>query len=84
MKNLLFVALIVSVMLVLAVGAASADFVGGEGDTRYDRAQEASGGSIGGEAVSGGETGGSGGPVLEIDDGDIARFDNSSLRFRLD
>ena len=85
MKNLLFVALIVSVMLVLAVGSASADGTAGEGDTRYDRAQEASGGSIGGgEVVSGGETGGSGGPVVEINDGDIARFDSSALRFRLD
>ena len=85
MKNLIYVALIVSVMLMLAVGTASADFVGGEGDTRADRTQEASGGSAGGgEVVSGGEAGGSGGPVLEIDDGDIARFDNSSLRFRLD
>jgi hypothetical protein len=85
MKNLIFAALVVSVMLVLAVGTASADFVGGEGDTRYDRAQEASGGSVGGgEAEAGGGSGGSGGPVVEIDDGDIARFDNSSLRFKLD
>ncbi len=41
MKNLIFVALLVSVMLVLAVGTASAGFVSGDGDTRYDRAQEA-------------------------------------------
>ena len=41
MKNLIFVALVVSVMLVLAVGTASADFSAGDGDTSYNRAQEA-------------------------------------------
>ena len=84
MKNLIFVALLVSVMLVLAVGTASAGFVGGEGDTRYDRAQEASSSVAGGEVELGGEAGGSGGPVLEINDGEIARFEDSALRFRLD
>ena len=84
MKNLIFVALLVSVMLVLAVGTASAEFVAGEGDTRYDRAQEASSAVIGGEVEMGGEAGGSGGPIVTLDDGEIARFDNSSLRFRLD
>jgi hypothetical protein len=84
MKNLIFVALLVSVMLVLAVGTASAGFVAGDGDTRYDRAQEASSSVIGGEVETGGESGGSGGPIVILDDGEISRFDNSSLRFRLD
>ena len=64
MKNLIFVALLVSVMLVLTVGTAFADFTAGEGDTRYDRAQEAAGSSAGSGAVeSGGESGGMGGPL---------------------
>jgi hypothetical protein len=85
MKNLIFVALLVSVMLVLAVGTASAEFVAGDGDTRYDRAQEASSSAVGGgEVLSGGESGGAGGPIVEINDGDIARFDNNALRFRID
>ena len=84
MKNLIFVALLVSVMFVLAVGSASADFTAGEGDTRYDRAQEASSSYVSGEIEMGGESGGSGGPIVTLDDGEIARFDNSSLRFRLD
>ena len=85
MKNLIFVALLVSVMLVLAVGSASAEFVTGDGDTRYDRSQEASRKSTGGgEEAAGGGSGGPGGPIVEINDGDIARFDSGSLRFRLD
>ena len=84
MKNLIFVALLVSVMLVLAVGSASADFTAGEGDTRYDRVQEASSAVTGSEVEMGGESGGSGGPIVTLDDGEIARFEDSSLRFRLD
>lgn len=83
MKNLIFAALLVSVMLVLAVGAASADFTAGEGDNRYDRAQEATGSTVSSAEVSSG-SGGSGGLVVEAEDGDIARFSNDSLRFRLD
>ena len=64
MKNLIFVSLLVSVMLVLAVGTASAEFVAGDGDTRYDKAQEASSNYyVGGEVETGGEPGGSGRPL---------------------
>jgi hypothetical protein len=83
MKNLIFVALLVSVMLVLAVGTASAGFVAGEGDTLYDRAQEAGGPAVSSAEISS-ESAGSGGPIVTLDDGEIARFDNSSLRLRLD
>ncbi len=81
MKNLIFVALLVSVMLVLAVGTASAGFVAGEGDTRYDRAQEAQG-SAGSSVEVGSGSGGSGSPiVVTVEDG-IARFDDSALSLR--
>ena len=81
MKNLIFVALLVSVMLVLAVGTASAGFVAGEGDTRYDRAQEAQG-SAGSSVEVGSGSGGSGGPIVETLYDEIARFSGSSLRYR--
>ena len=81
MKNLIFVALLVSVMLVLAVGTASAGFVAGDGDTRYDRAQEAQGSAGSSVEVSSG-SGGSGGPIVVIEDNEIERFDDSTLRFR--
>jgi hypothetical protein len=82
MKNLIFVALLVSVMLVLAVGTASAEFVGGEGDTRYDRAQEASSNSVGSSVEAGGETGGSGGPIVETFFDEIWYEDNSAYGLR--
>ena len=87
MKNLIIVALIVSVMLVFAVGTASADFVGGEGDTRADRTAEASG-SVSEDSGSeeGGGSGGSGG-LLEIIQQTKNRPYNQpdeSLRFRFD
>ncbi len=81
MKNIIFVALLVSVMLVLAVGTASANFVAGDGDTRYDRAQEASGPALS-SAEAGSESGGSGGPIVETLYDEIARFSGSSLRYR--
>jgi hypothetical protein len=83
MKNLIFVALLVSVMLVLAVGTASAGFVAGDGDTRYDRAQEAQG-SDGSSIEVGSGSGGSGGPIVVIEDNEIERFDDSTLRFRFE
>jgi hypothetical protein len=82
MKNLIFVALLVSVMLVLAVGTASAEFVGGEGDTRYDRAQEASSNSVGSSVEAGGEAGGSGGPIVETFFDEIWYVDNSAYGLR--
>jgi hypothetical protein len=83
MKNLIFVALLVSVMLVLSVGSAFAGFTAGEGDTRTDRAQEAAGSSAGsGEVESGGESGGSGGPIVVTAEDGIARFDDSALSLR--
>jgi hypothetical protein len=83
MKNLIFVALLVSVMLVLAVGTASAAFVAGEGDTRYDRAQEAGGPAVSSVEISS-ESGGSGGPIVNAGYEEIARFSSETLRFRLD
>ena len=83
MKNLRFVALLVSIMLVLAVGTASADFTAGEGDTRYDNAQDAKGPTVSSTEISSG-SGGSGGLVVDLEDSEIARFPNESLRFRLD
>ena len=62
-------------MLVLAVGTASAGFVAGEGDARYDRAQEAAGSS------AGGGSGGTTDAVQAVLD-EIARQPDSALSYR--
>ena len=79
MKNLIFVALLVSVMLVLTVGTA---FAVDRDD--YEKHADRNAGSTTVSVEAGGEAGGSGGLIVDADDGEIARFDNSSLRFRLD
>ena len=79
MKNLIFVALIVSVMLVLSVGGVFA--AGDDGYYPADKNAEAHG-STSSSVEAGGETGGSGGPiVVTVEDG-IARFDDSTLSLR--
>ena len=81
MKNLIFVALLVSVMLVLAVGTASAGFVAGEGDTRADKGAEAQG-SEGSSVEAGDESGGAGGPIVETTFDEIWYLDSSTLSLR--
>ncbi len=60
MKNLIFVALIVSVMLVMAVGTA---FAAGD-DGYYPADKNAEAGSTTSSVEAGGEAGGSGGPIV--------------------
>ena len=78
MKNLIFVALLVSVMLVLSVGSA---FAFDKGDYYpADRSAESGSTVSGGEA--GGGSGGSGGAVVVTATEEIARFDDSALSLR--
>ena len=79
MKNLILVALIVSVMLVLSVGAAFA--APDDGNYRSDKNEEA-GGSTTSSVEAGDVSGGSGGPVVFSGTDEIARFDGSTLSLR--
>jgi len=58
-------------------------FQSGEGDTRYENAQDAKGPTVSSAEVSSG-SGGSGGLIVGADDGQITRVDNITLRFRMD
>ena len=81
MKNLIFVALIVSVMLVLSVGVAFA--APDDGNYRADKNEEA-GGSSTSSVEAGDVSGGAGGPIVEstfyFDE--IWNLDNSTLSLR--
>ena len=77
MKNLIFVALLVSVLMVLSVGTA---FAAGD-DGYYPADRNAESGSTSGGAVSGGEAGESSGGLLVIST-EAARYDDATLSLR--
>ena len=79
MKNLIFVALIVSVMLVLSVGVAFA--APDDGNYRADKNEEA-GGSSTSSVEAGDVSGGAGGPIVVTVKSEIFRFDDSTLSLR--
>ena len=78
MKNLILVALLVSVMLVLSVGTA---FAFDKGDY-YPADRNADSGSTVSSVEAGGESGGSGGVLVVTTADEIARFDDSTLSLR--
>ena len=79
MKNLIFVALIVSVMLVLSVGVAFA--APDDGNYRADKNEEA-GGSSSSSVEAGDVSGGAGGPIVETTFDEIWYLDSSTLSLR--
>ena len=77
MKNLIFVALLVSVLMVLSVGTAFAAV----DDGRYPADKNAERSASYGGAVSGGEAGESSGGLLVIST-EAARYDDTTLSLR--
>ena len=78
MKNLIFVALIVSIMFVMAVGTA---FAAGD-DGYYPADRKADSGSTTSSVEAGGEAGGSGGPIVSSETEEIWNQPDVTLSLR--